>query len=209
MRPAFAGEALFYSSSPRRRGSSALIQLGSRLRGNDEIDLISASLGEFLSQHYGVDFVVVQGAPPVQVAGADHRLHQKLVDRSSAQFNGSAQGFIDFMGYANPMQPCLAMAVSIISSFFRQVRSMCLCRQNGARYFRRRQVATALGCWRKPPCANASAVAGSGLPAIARCIAGEPAPTVRLIVEVSGSARAHPSLVALMGALRFAHPTKI
>lgn len=32
------GEAPIYLSSPRRRGSSTLIQLRSRVRGNDETD---------------------------------------------------------------------------------------------------------------------------------------------------------------------------
>jgi hypothetical protein len=36
-------EALINSSSPRRRGSSTLFLMDSRLRGNDKIDLISSS----------------------------------------------------------------------------------------------------------------------------------------------------------------------
>ena len=42
--PQAGSNPLINSSSPRRRGSSLLIGLGSRLRGNDKIDLISASL---------------------------------------------------------------------------------------------------------------------------------------------------------------------
>ena len=39
-----AKEAVINSSSPRRRGSSTLFLMDSRLRGNDKIDLISSSL---------------------------------------------------------------------------------------------------------------------------------------------------------------------
>lgn len=38
MLPFDFGETPIYLSSPRRRGSSTLIQLGSRVRGNDETD---------------------------------------------------------------------------------------------------------------------------------------------------------------------------